>query len=107
MMANARGKPRFRKSLADLTPPPRPKPPESLTPREQERHLRSPHVARVSREADPIGMGDTVCCAVKDEDGLIALFMRSVMNETRHACGAVVMWYSSAHRTPAHPGERR
>lgn len=36
MMANARGKPRFRKSLTDRTPPPRPKPPESLTPREQE-----------------------------------------------------------------------
>lgn len=34
MMANARGKPRFRKSLADRTPPPRPKPPESLTPRQ-------------------------------------------------------------------------
>ena len=61
-------------------------------------HLRSPHMARVSREADPTGVGDTVCVAVNDEDGLIALFMRSVMNEIRHDAGSVVvMWYSSAH----------
>ena len=55
-------------------------------------------MARVSREADPTGVGDTVCVAVNDEDGLIALFMRSVMNEIRHDAGSVVvMWYSSAH----------
>lgn len=36
IMAKAVGKPRARKSLADLAPPPRAKRPESLTSREQE-----------------------------------------------------------------------